>query len=38
MAAEGWRRGPRYGTTICDLEQRRVFDLLPDRRANTLAS
>ncbi len=32
-----WRRGRRYGTIICDLERRRVIDLLPNRRANTLA-
>ena len=33
-----WRRGHRYGTIICDLERRRVIDLLPDRTGNTLAS
>jgi len=33
-----WRRGHRYGTIICDLERRRVVDLLPDRSAATLAS
>jgi transposase len=33
-----WRRGQRYGTLICDLERRRVIDLLPDRTGETLAS
>jgi transposase len=33
-----WRRGHRYGTLICDLERRRVIDLLPDRAGETLAS
>ncbi len=33
-----WRRGRRYGTIICDLERRRVVDLLPDRGGDTLAS
>ena len=33
-----WRRGRRYGTIICDLERRRVVDLLPDRGADALAS
>jgi transposase len=32
-----WRRGQRYGTIICDLERRRVIDLLPDRTGETLA-
>jgi transposase len=33
-----WRRGRRYGTIICDLERRRVVDLLPDRGGAALAS
>jgi transposase len=33
-----WRRSGRYGTILCDLEQRCVIDLLPDRRAETLAA
>ena len=28
-----WRRGRSYGTIVCDLEQRRVIDLLPGRSA-----
>lgn len=32
-----WRRGHRWGTIICDLERRRVVDLLPDRSADALA-
>ena len=31
-----WRRGQRYGTLICDLERRRVIDILPDREPATV--
>ncbi len=33
-----WRKGARYGTMICDLEQRRPIDLLPDRTPETVAA
>uniref|UniRef100_UPI0038D118A6 ISL3 family transposase n=1 Tax=Lichenicola cladoniae TaxID=1484109 RepID=UPI0038D118A6 len=33
-----WRRGKRYGTIICDLERRRVIDILPERSAEVVAS
>jgi transposase len=33
-----WKRGQRYGTIVCDLERRRVVDLLPDREAATVAA
>ena len=33
-----YRRGDRYGTRICDLEQHRVIDVLPDRRVATVAA
>jgi transposase len=31
-----WRKGQRYGTILCDLERRRVVDLLPDRQSNPI--
>ena len=31
-----WKRGQRYGTVICDLERRRIIDLLPDRHPATV--
>lgn len=31
-----WKRGQRYGTIVCDLERRRVIDLLPDRSVSTV--
>jgi transposase len=31
-----WRKGQRYGTILCDLERRRVVDLLPDRQSQTV--
>jgi transposase len=33
-----WKRGHRYGTIICDLERRRIVDVLPDREAATVAA
>lgn len=33
-----WKRGHRYGTLICDLEQRQPIALLPDRRAETVSA
>jgi transposase len=31
-----WKRGQRYGSIVCDLERRRVVDLLPDREPSTV--
>jgi transposase len=31
-----WKRGRRYGSIVCDLERRRVVDLLPDREPATV--
>ncbi len=32
-----WKKDHRYGTILCDLEKRKVIDLLPDRDADTVA-
>jgi transposase len=29
-----WKRGQRCGTIVCDLERRRIIDLLTDRQAD----
>jgi transposase len=33
-----WKRNHRYGTIICDLERRRIIDILPDREAATVTT
>ena len=33
-----WKRGHRYGTIVCDLERRRIIDILPDREPATVAA
>jgi len=33
-----WKRGHSYGTIICDLERRRIVDILPDREAATVTT
>ena len=32
-----WKKGHRYGTILCDLEQGRVIDLLPNRNTEAVA-
>jgi transposase len=33
-----WKRGHRYGTIVCDLERRRIIDILPDREPATVTA
>jgi transposase len=33
-----WKRGLRYGTLICNLENRRPIDVLPDRSVETVSA
>jgi hypothetical protein len=38
IADRAWRKGQRHGTPICDLERRRVIDLLAAREPATVAA
>ena len=33
-----WRKGMSYGTLVCDLDRRRIVDLLPDREPGSVAA
>jgi transposase len=33
-----WKRGHRYGTIVCDLQRRRIIDILPDREPATVTA
>jgi len=33
-----WKRGLRYGTLICNLENNRPIDVLPDRQVQTVSA
>lgn len=40
LGVDDWakRKGQTYGTILCDLERRRVIDLLPERDAHSLSA